>query len=90
MLDVLRNAQLVEQAAAALTWVRRLSMAHDAAKGMLHLHAHSSPIIHRDLKSPNLLVDSAWRVKVGGRAGGWVGGCRGCAGLRKPSSQEPA
>ena len=39
----------------------------DAAKGMLALHAHSPPIIHRDLKSPNLLVDKHWRVKVGGR-----------------------
>jgi serine/threonine protein kinase len=37
----------------------------DAAKGMLCLHAHSPPILHRDLKSPNLLVDAAWRVKVG-------------------------
>ena len=36
----------------------------DAAKGMLYLHAHSPPIIHRDLKSANLLVDKHWRVKV--------------------------
>ena len=36
---------------------------------MLALHAHSPAIIHRDLKSPNLLVDKHWRVKVG------VGGC---------------
>ncbi|KAL4431452.1 hypothetical protein ABPG75_006708 [Micractinium tetrahymenae] len=64
LLDVLRLARASEQAAAALTWVRRLSMALDAAKGMLYLHAHSPPVIHRDLKSPNLLVDSAWRVKV--------------------------
>ncbi|KAL4421755.1 hypothetical protein ABPG77_009738 [Micractinium sp. CCAP 211/92] len=64
LLDVLRLARGSQQAAAALTWVRRLSMALDAAKGMLYLHAHSPPIIHRDLKSPNLLVDSAWRVKV--------------------------
>jgi serine/threonine protein kinase len=34
----------------------------DAAKGMLHLHKKG--IIHRDLKSPNLLVDSTWKVKV--------------------------
>ena len=27
-------------------------------------HAHVPPIIHRDLKSPNLLVDKHWRVKV--------------------------
>ena len=41
-----------------------LPQAMDAAKGMLCLHAHSPPILHRDLKSPNLLVDAAWRVKV--------------------------
>lgn len=26
--------------------------------------SHSPPLIHRDLKSPNLLVDSHWTVKV--------------------------
>ena len=36
----------------------------DAAKGMLYLHSHKPAIIHRDLKSPNLLVDKHWRVKV--------------------------
>ena len=38
----------------------------DAAKGMHYLHKHVPPIIHRDLKSPNLLVDKHWRVKVSG------------------------
>ena len=33
-------------------------------QGMLYLHTRSPPIIHRDLKSANLLVDSQWRVKV--------------------------
>lgn len=31
-------------------------------QGMLQLHTRQ--IIHRDLKSPNLLVDKHWRVKV--------------------------
>jgi serine/threonine protein kinase len=35
-----------------------------AARGMLYLHDSIPPIIHRDLKSPNLLVDAAGRVKV--------------------------
>jgi len=48
-----------------LDWPKRLNMAMDAAKGMLHLHLCDPPIIHRDLKSPNLLVDKHWRVKVG-------------------------
>ena len=33
-------------------------------QGMLQLHSHKPPILHRDLKSPNLLVDKHWRVKV--------------------------
>jgi serine/threonine protein kinase len=37
-----------------------------AARGMLYLHDGCPPVIHRDLKSPNLLVDDAGRVKVGG------------------------
>ena len=29
------------------------------------LQLHSKYIIHRDLKSPNLLVDKHWRLKIG-------------------------
>ncbi|KAI3427399.1 hypothetical protein D9Q98_010314 [Chlorella vulgaris] len=41
-----------------------LLRALDAACGMLHLHSRAVPIVHRDLKSLNLLVDENWRVKV--------------------------
>ncbi|EFN55433.1 hypothetical protein CHLNCDRAFT_31062 [Chlorella variabilis] len=60
--DVLKAANASPQKAAQLTWLRRLNMALDATKGMLYLHKRG--IIHRDLKSPNLLVESTWKVKV--------------------------
>eukprot|EP00736_Rhodelphis_marinus_P013915 Rmarinus@m.7316 len=47
-----------------LTWERRLQIALDAAKGMCFLHNSNPSILHRDLKSPNLLVDSDFRTKV--------------------------
>ncbi|KAI4311000.1 hypothetical protein MLD38_035938 [Melastoma candidum] len=43
----------------------RIKMALDVAKGMNCLHSSVPTIVHRDLKSPNLLVDKNWNVKVG-------------------------
>ncbi|KAL8153965.1 hypothetical protein V2J09_011725 [Rumex salicifolius] len=43
---------------------RRLRMALDVAKGINYLHCLSPPVVHWDLKSPNLLVDRNWTVKV--------------------------
>ncbi|KAL4385152.1 hypothetical protein GQ457_15G001160 [Hibiscus cannabinus] len=43
---------------------RRLRMALDTARGMNYLHNCTPVIVHRDLKSPNLLVDKNWVVKV--------------------------
>lgn len=36
-------------------------------------HIHSKKIIHRDIKSLNLFIDSKDNIKVG-----WLGGCSRC------------
>ncbi|KAL6646529.1 hypothetical protein ACP70R_018137 [Stipagrostis hirtigluma subsp. patula] len=49
----------------ALTWHIRLKIALDAARGLEHLHEHCSPfIIHRDIKSSNILLDSDFNAKI--------------------------
>eukprot|EP00048_Salpingoeca_helianthica_P009386 m.134857 g.134857 ORF g.134857 m.134857 type:complete len:1046 (-) comp14854_c0_seq4:70-3207(-) len=45
-----------------LTWEIRKRFARDTAAGMAHLHSLAR--MHRDLKSPNLLVSASLRVKV--------------------------
>uniref|UniRef100_A0A1D1Y4B0 non-specific serine/threonine protein kinase n=1 Tax=Anthurium amnicola TaxID=1678845 RepID=A0A1D1Y4B0_9ARAE len=58
--------RLINKAAAGeiLDKRRRLRMALDVAKGVNYLHCLNPPIVHWDLKSPNLLVDKNWAVKV--------------------------
>ena len=46
----------------AIPWSLKLSFCHDAAKGMAHLHSLNR--MHRDLKSPNLLVSASKCLKV--------------------------
>lgn len=43
---------------------RRLSILCDIARGMKYLHTQQPPIIHRDLKSDNVLIDANWVAKV--------------------------
>ena len=40
-------------------------MALDVAKGIKYLHVHAeTPIIHRNIKSSNTLLDAMWTAKV--------------------------
>merc|ERR1712166_1372815 len=47
---------LHEQKKIDLSWSQRFKMIFDIAKGMNFLHTQEPPILHRDLKSLNLLV----------------------------------
>ncbi|XP_030482543.2 probable LRR receptor-like serine/threonine-protein kinase At5g37450 [Cannabis sativa] len=49
----------------SLTFARRMQIALDSAKGILYLHTEADPpIIHRDIKSNNILLDSKFTAKV--------------------------
>jgi serine/threonine protein kinase len=48
-----------------LDWSTRLKLALDSARGLAYLHDHANPpIIHRDVKSTNILLDAKMTAKV--------------------------
>jgi len=50
-----------------MDWPRRLQVALGAAKGLAYLHSSSDvgiPIVHRDFKSTNILLDDSFEAKV--------------------------
>lgn len=54
----------LEQAAAGADGPRRWALARDAALAVAALHAAAPPVLHRDIKPGNLLVDSDGRVRL--------------------------
>ncbi|XP_008780630.2 receptor-like protein kinase HSL1 [Phoenix dactylifera] len=48
-----------------LDWSTRLRIAVDVARGLCYMHhGCSPPIVHRDVKSSNILLDSEFRAKI--------------------------
>ncbi|XP_062086835.1 lysM domain receptor-like kinase 3 [Humulus lupulus] len=48
-----------------LPWSTRVQIALDSARGLEYIHEHTVPLyIHRDIKSPNILIDKNFRGKV--------------------------
>ncbi|XP_031273285.1 proline-rich receptor-like protein kinase PERK15 isoform X2 [Pistacia vera] len=49
-----------------LDWKKRFNIAVGTAKGLVHLHDVSGKprIVHRDIKSANILLDEKWEAKV--------------------------
>lgn len=49
---------------APLPWPTRLRFCNDICAGMLFLHTREPPMLHRDLKADNVLLDDRWVAKV--------------------------
>ncbi|CAI5727406.1 hypothetical protein KXD40_005590 [Peronospora effusa] len=58
--DVLTQAPDVKN----LNWPTKLRLALGISHGIQYLHNANPPMIHRDLKSPNVLVDDSWHAKI--------------------------
>lgn len=68
--EMMQNGSLESQLhgpshGSALTWHIRMKIAVDVARGLEYLHEHRSPpVVHRDLKSSNILLDSDFNAKL--------------------------
>jgi len=47
-----------------LPWSRKVSFCWDIAKGILYLHTRKPVIVHRDIKSLNILVTKEWKCTI--------------------------
>ncbi|KAL6656946.1 hypothetical protein ACP70R_004726 [Stipagrostis hirtigluma subsp. patula] len=55
---------LFKQIPAVLPWSTRLNIAVGAAKGLAFLHDAEKPVIYRDFKASNILLDSDYKAKL--------------------------
>ncbi|KAK9273541.1 hypothetical protein L1049_018351 [Liquidambar formosana] len=56
--------QLFRRYSAALPWSTRMKIALGAAKGLAFLHEADKPVIYRDFKASNILLDSDYNAKL--------------------------
>lgn len=59
------HSWLHEEKSEKLSWKSRLRIAIDVANGLQYIHEHTRPkVVHKDIKSSNILLDSNMRAKI--------------------------
>ncbi|KAJ9160329.1 hypothetical protein P3X46_025740 [Hevea brasiliensis] len=63
--DRLHKNNMEKNSSGINSWKMRIKIALDAARGIEYLHNYAvPPIIHRDIKSSNILLDANWAARV--------------------------
>eukprot|EP01091_Cochliopodium_minus_P011796 TRINITY_DN3438_c0_g2_i1.p1 TRINITY_DN3438_c0_g2~~TRINITY_DN3438_c0_g2_i1.p1 ORF type:complete len:979 (-),score=241.97 TRINITY_DN3438_c0_g2_i1:95-2662(-) len=57
-------ADILTDKTVEIDYILKLEMAMEISRGMIYLHKCKPIIIHRDLKTDNLLVDDNWHIKI--------------------------
>jgi len=55
---------LLRRVGCTLTWSKRIKIALNAAKGLAFLHGAERPVIYRDFKTSNILLDADFNAKL--------------------------
>ncbi|XP_073064553.1 serine/threonine-protein kinase RIPK-like [Primulina eburnea] len=56
--------QLFRRYTSSLSWLTRIKIAVGAAKGLAFLHGEEKPVIYRDFKTSNILLDTDYTAKL--------------------------
>ncbi|KAF2319141.1 hypothetical protein GH714_013537 [Hevea brasiliensis] len=64
--DHLHKNNIEKNSSVINSWKMRIKIALEAARGIEYLHNYAvPPVIHRDIKSSNILLDAKWAARVG-------------------------
>ncbi|KAE8670569.1 hypothetical protein F3Y22_tig00112124pilonHSYRG00052 [Hibiscus syriacus] len=59
------HSRLHQNDSGELNWKTRLRVSIDVANGLQYIHEHTTPkVVHKDIKSSNILLDSNLRAKI--------------------------